>query len=51
MPPEPQYRLALARVASFIGALQRVRRVEPLGAADDVPGRGSPPPSMSRATR
>lgn len=28
-PAEPQYRSALARVASFIGALQQVRRTEP----------------------
>jgi hypothetical protein len=29
MPPGPQYRLALTRIATFIGALQQVRRVEP----------------------
>jgi hypothetical protein len=35
-PPGPQYRLALARIASFIGALQQVRRVDPVRDADDV---------------
>jgi hypothetical protein len=49
-PPGPQYRLALARIASFIGALQKVRRVEGARAADDVAGRDSLS-AMTTATR
>jgi hypothetical protein len=50
MPPGPQYRSALARIASFIGALQQVRRVDPARAADDVAGRDSLS-GMTTATR
>lgn len=50
MPPGPQYRLALARIASFIGALQQVRRVDPVRVVDDVAGR-DPLAAMTTATR
>jgi hypothetical protein len=50
MPHGPQYRLALTRIASFIGALQQVRRVDPVRAADNVAGRESLS-AMTTATR
>jgi hypothetical protein len=50
-PTQPQYRSALARVASFIGALQQVRRGEPDRAgnvrADDF-GAAAPSVPMAR---
>jgi hypothetical protein len=51
MPPGQQYRVALARVALFIGALQQVRRAEPVRAIDDVAGRDSLPSAMRPVAR
>jgi hypothetical protein len=49
-PSGPQYRSALARVASFIGALQQVRRGEPdLAGNVPVDGFGAAAPSVPTA--
>ncbi len=48
MPPGPQYRLALTRIATFIGALQQVRRAEPVRTSDGAPARDALTSAMTR---